>query len=131
VIQPTGVIRQAGYYFSLFRRTWGARLRQVPEIVLTHATPLLTPVSSELQLIRNEWLQRVSFYDEELEEPHASLDYVLRVHLEGGESVLEPTVRGRALDTADGEPNDSSDSAARLRMKHAGVSFQRWAPEVI
>jgi GT2 family glycosyltransferase len=131
VLQPTGVVRQAGYYFSLFRRTWGARLRQVPEVVLEHATPLLCPVSSELQLIRNEWLQRVSFYDEQLKEPHASLDYVLRVHREGGESVLEPSVRARALEVVDGEPDDTTESAHRLRVKHSGVSFQRWAPEVI
>ena len=34
VVESTGLIRQAGYFFSLFRRSWSARLRRVPEELL-------------------------------------------------------------------------------------------------
>jgi hypothetical protein len=40
-------------------------------------------------------------------------------------------VRARALALGEGEPDDTTDAARRLRVKHVGMSFQRWAPEVI
>ena len=89
-----GTIRQAGYFFSRFRRAWRARLRNVPEILLDVDQPLLCPVSTELQLVRNEWIERVGLYDELLDGPHAALDYCIRVSEAGGQCVLEPTVRG-------------------------------------
>jgi GT2 family glycosyltransferase len=131
VIEPTGLIRQAGYFFSLFRRLWSARLARVPQSLLDVHKPLLCPVSSELQLIRREWIETVGLYDELLEGPHAALDYCLRVSEAGGECVLEPTVRARALELGEGEPDDLTQAARRLRVKHVGVSFQKWAPEVI
>jgi GT2 family glycosyltransferase len=131
VLEADGTIRQAGYFFSLFRRTWAARLRQVPQELLDVHDPLLCPVSSELQLVRREWIDRVGLYDDLLDGPHASLDFCLRVHAEGGQSVLEPTVRARALSKVDGEPAEGVPSASRLRLKHAGVNFQRWSPEVV
>jgi GT2 family glycosyltransferase len=131
VIEPTGLIRQAGYFFSGFRRLWSARLERVPEILLDRHTPLLCPVSSELQLIRHEWIEKVGLYDELLSGPHAALDYCLRVAEAGGDCVLEPTVRGRAGELGEGEPDDLTPDARRLRFKHVGVSFQKWAPEVI
>ena len=131
VIEPTGLIRQAGYFFSLFRRLWSARLARVPQSLLDVHAPLLCPVSSELQLIRREWIDTVGLYDELLEGPHAALDYCLRVSEAGGECVFEPTVRARALVPGDGEPDDETLAARRLRVKHAGMSFKTWAPEVI
>jgi GT2 family glycosyltransferase len=131
VIEPTGLIRQAGYFFSLFRRLWSARLARVPEALLDVHDPLLCPVSSELQLIRREWIDSVGVYDELLDGPHAALDYCLRVSERGGQCVLEPTVRARALVIGEGEPDDTLTDSGRLRVKHAGVSFQKWAPEVI
>jgi hypothetical protein len=131
VIDPTGLIRQAGYFFSLFRRLWGARLGRVPEALLDVHNPLLCPVSSELQFIRHEWIETVGVYDELLDGPHAALDYCLRVSEAGGSCVMEPTVRARGLALADGEPDDTLQDARRLRLKHAGTSFQKWAPEVI
>jgi GT2 family glycosyltransferase len=131
IIEPTGLIRQAGYFFSLFRRLWSARLARVPEALLDVHNPLLCPVSSELQLIRREWIETVGTYDELLEGPHAALDYCLRVSDAGGQCVLEPTVRARALVLGEGEPDDETQAARRLRVKHAGMSFQTWAPEVI
>ncbi|HEX6026569.1 MAG TPA: hypothetical protein VFZ00_31520 [Solirubrobacter sp.] len=131
VIEPTGLIRQAGYFFSLFRRLWSARLARVPQSLLDVHQPLLCPVSSELQLIRREWIETVGLYDELLEGPHAALDYCLRVSEAGGECVFEPTVRARALVLGEGEPDDDTQAARRLRVKHVGVSFQKWAPEVI
>jgi hypothetical protein len=131
VIEADGTIRQAGYFFSLFRRAWAARLRRVPQELLDVEDPLLCPVSSELQFIRKEWIERVGDYDELLDGPHAALDYCLRVSAEGGQSVFEPTVRARALEHRDGEPDEATQSAGRLRLKHAGVSFQRWSPEVV
>ncbi len=93
--------------------------------------PLLCPVSSELQLIRREWIETVGVYDELLEGAHAALDYCLRVSEAGGHVVFEPSVRARGLEIVDAEPDDLLPDANRLRVKHAGVSFQKWAPEVI
>jgi GT2 family glycosyltransferase len=131
VIDPTGLIRQAGYFFSLFRRLWGARLGRVPEALLDVHTPLLCPVNSEVQFIRREWIDTAGVYDELLDGPHAALDYCLRVSERGGHCVLEPSVRGRGLEIVDGEPDDALPDARRLRVKHAGMSFQKWAPEVV
>jgi GT2 family glycosyltransferase len=131
VIEPTGLIRQAGYFFSAFRRLWSARLGRVPEVLLDGHTPLLCPVSSELQFIRHEYIASVGVYDELLDGPHAALDFCLRVSEAGGDCVFEPSVRARALVLGDGEPDDDTPDARRLRFKHAGVSFQKWAPEVI
>jgi GT2 family glycosyltransferase len=131
VEQPTGLIRQAGYFFSVFRRTWGARLGCVPEPLLDVHQALVCPVSAELMLVRHQWIEPVGGFDELLTGANASLDYCLRTTQAGGECVLEPTVRGRALGTADGEPEEFDASARRLRVKHLGVSFQQWAPEVI
>jgi GT2 family glycosyltransferase len=131
VVNPDGTIRQAGYFFSAFRRGWLARLRRVPEALLDVTPPLLCPVGSEVQLIRREWIERVGLYDEALDGANAALDYCLRVSAAGGECVLEPTVRGRALAAADSQPEDSGAGARRLQAKHAGMSFAKWAPEVI
>jgi GT2 family glycosyltransferase len=131
VIEPTGLIRQAGYFFSAFRRLWSARLARVPEVLLDTHAPLLCPVSSELQFIRREWIESVGVYDELIDGPHAALDYCLRVSERGGDCVFEPSVRARALELGEGEPDDLTQDARRLRFKHVGVSFQKWAPEVI
>jgi GT2 family glycosyltransferase len=131
VIDPSGLIRQAGYFFSLFRRLWSARLGRVPEPLLDVHAPLLCPVSSEVQYVRREWIELAGVYDELLQGPHAALDYCLRVSEAGGHCVFEPTVRARALAVADGEPDDTLVDARRLRVKHAGMSFQKWAPAVI
>jgi hypothetical protein len=131
VVEGNRTIRQAGYFFSLFRRGWSARLRRVPEELLDRHEPLLCPVGSELQLIRRPWIERAGAYDELLSGPHAALDYCLRISQLDGQSVLEPTVRARALEAADGEPDPKAPSELRLRTKHAGVPFRRWSPEVL
>jgi GT2 family glycosyltransferase len=131
VIESTGLIRQAGYFFSLFRREWSARLARVPESLLDVHGALLCPVSTELQFIRREWIERVGLYDDLLSGPHAALDFCLRVTQAGGQCVFEPSVRARALALEDGEPDNLTADARRLRFKHAGVSFQQWAPEVV
>jgi GT2 family glycosyltransferase len=131
VVDPTGLIRQAGNFFSLFRRHWGARLGRVPEVMLDKHAPLLCPVSSEVQFIRREWIETVGTYDELLDGAHAALDYCLRVSEAGGQVVLEPSVRARGLAIVDAEPDDLLPDARRLRFKHQGMSFQKWAPEVI
>jgi len=131
VIEPTGLIRQAGYFFSLFRRQWSTRLARVPEALLDEHAALLCPVSSEVQLVRREWIDRTGVYDELLDGPYAALDYCLRVAADGGQVVFEPSVRARALVLGEGEPDYELPDARRLRFKHEGVSFQRWAPEVI
>jgi GT2 family glycosyltransferase len=131
VIDPTGLIRQAGYFFSAFRRHWSARLGRVPEVMLDTHAALLCPVSSELQFVRKEWIEQVGVYDELLSGPHAALDYCLRVAQAGGECIFEPTVRARGLALEEGEPDNDAPDANRLRVKHAGVSFQQWAPEVV
>jgi hypothetical protein len=131
VIEPDGLIRQGGYFFSLFRRDWSARLNRVPQVLLDAEQPLLCPVDADVQLVRHGWLGRLGGYDELLDGPHASLDFCLRAAADGGQCVLEPTVRARALVAGAGEPDDLSDSAGRLRAKHSGMNFQHWSPEVI
>jgi GT2 family glycosyltransferase len=131
VIHSGGTIRQAGYFFSFFRRAWRARLGNVPELLLDVSHPLLCPVSSEIQLVRKAWIERIGLYDELLDGPHAALDYCIRVSEAGGQCVLEPTVRARALEIADGDPDETAPGEARLRLKHSGVDFYRWTPEVI
>jgi GT2 family glycosyltransferase len=131
VLESTGLIRQAGYYFSAFRRDWSARLRRVPREVLAVADPVRCPVSSELQLVHHDWIQRVGAYDADLSGSVASLDYCLRAYAAGGDCVFEPTVWARALDTRDGDPDNTSPEAQRLRTLHADVNFARWTPEVV
>lgn len=131
VVNADGLIRQAGYYFSAFRRDWGARLRRVPRALLDLADPLRCPVSSELQLVHHEWIQRIGAYDDGLSGGLASLDYCLRTYAAGGDCVLEPTVWAPALDTRDGDPENKSEQAERLRRLHADVNFARWTPEVV
>jgi GT2 family glycosyltransferase len=131
VVEADRTIRQAGYFFSLFRRTWAARLRHVPQELLDAHDPLLCPVSSEIQFVRRAWIDRIGGYDELLDGPHAALDYCLRVSQADGQSVLEPTVRARGLTPVDAEPHDDAQSAQRLRVKYSGVPFARWSPEVV
>ena len=131
VVESAGTVRHAGYFFSRFRRAWRARLRNVPEILLDVDKPLLCPVSSDLQFVRKEWIERVGLYDELLTGPHAALDFCIRVSEAGGQCVLEPTVRGRGLVHADGDPDEACRDESRLRLKHSAVNFYRWTPEVI
>jgi len=131
VINPDGGISQAGYFFSVFRRAWSARLRRVPEALLDVTGPLLCPVGAEMQLIRKEWIERAGLYDEVIEGPNAALDYCLRVSAAGGQCVLEPTARGRALAEIDGEPDFTDSNTRRVMANHAGMNFRQWAPEVV
>ncbi len=131
VVDGDGIIRQAGYFFSVYRRAWSARLNNVPQELLDVDQPVLCPVSAELQLIRRAWIDQVGLYDELLDGAHAALDFCLRVAETGGECVFEPTVRARALTDGDGEPDDTTPAGKRLRVKHTGVNFSKWAPEVI
>jgi GT2 family glycosyltransferase len=131
VVEPNGLIRQAGYFFSLFRRGWAVRLALVPQELLDVGPPLLCPVDSEVQLVRREWIDAAGLYDEMMEGPYAALDYCLRVSAAGGECVLEPSVRARALAESDLKLDTFTASARRLRHKHTGMSFKLWVPEVI
>jgi glycosyltransferase involved in cell wall biosynthesis len=131
VVEPHGLIRQAGYFFSLFRRGWAIRLSAVPQELLDVTPPLLCPVDSDVQLVRREWVERAGLYDEMMDGPYAALDFCLRVSAAGGECIFEPSVRGRALSAIDLELDDYTSSARRLRHKHAGMSFKKWVPEVI
>jgi GT2 family glycosyltransferase len=131
VIEANDTIRQAGYFFSRFRRAWRARLGNVPQVLLDVSEPLLCPVGAEVQFVRREWIERVGLYDELLDGPHAALDYCIRVTEAGGQSVLEPTVRARSLQAAAGDPDERARDEQRLRLKHSTVNFYRWTPEVI
>jgi GT2 family glycosyltransferase len=131
VIDCTGTIRQAGYFFSLFRRAWSARLGRVPEILLDVDKPMLCPVDADLMLVRHAWSEAIGDFDELLDGAHASLDFCLRATDVGGQCVFEPTVRGRALTDVKGEPDDESVAGGRLRVKHANMSFEKWVPEII
>lgn len=131
VIDPDGTIRQAGYYFSLFRRNWSARLNKVPEILLDVDDPRACPVGSELQLIRRSVVESVGLYDEAMDGPHAALDYSLRVFAEGRQCVFEPTARGYGLLQLPGEPDHEGSTANRLRFKHSDMNFGAFSPAVL
>ena len=45
--------------------------------------------------------------------------------------MFEPSVRIRSLQFLDGEPDELAPAEKRLRLKHTGVNFYRWTPEVI
>ena len=131
VVNPGGMIRHAGFFFSAFRRSWSARLRNTPEALLAVEKPVLCPVGSDLQLIRREWFDAVGFYDEQLDGPDAALDFCLRVSAAGGECILEPTVRGHSLVDLDVEPVNNGPGAHILASKHGDVDFRPWAPETL
>ena len=131
VMNPDGTIRQAGYFFSLFRRDWSARLGNVPEALLDVDDPRACPVGSELQLVRRALVKSVGLYDEAMDGPHAALDYCLRVFADGGECIFEPTARAHALEQEAGEPDYKIQAARRLRTKHADMSFAAWSPAVL
>jgi GT2 family glycosyltransferase len=131
VVNPSGMVRQAGFFFSFFRRAWSARLRNVPGQLLDVQAPVLCPVSSDLALIRREWSDIAGLYDEQLDGPDADLDFCLRVSTAGGECILEPSVRARAVVHADAEPVGGTTGAGILRAKHADVDFRTWVPAII
>jgi len=131
VVNASGMIRHAGFFFSYFRRSWSARLRNVPEQVLDVQTPVLCPVGPDLQLIRREWIDSVGFYDEQFDGSDATLDYCLRVSQAGGECILEPSVRAHAVVDVDVEPDNGTPAAERLRAKVVDVDFKPWVPEII
>jgi hypothetical protein len=131
VVNPDGMIRHAGYFFSYFRRSWSARLRNVPEALLDVQAPVLCPVGSDLVFVRREWIGPVGAYDEQLEGPDADLDFSLRATEAGAECILEPTVRAHALVALDVEPEGGTESSGRLRLKHADTDFKAWVPEII
>jgi hypothetical protein len=131
VVNPDATVRQAGYFFSLFRRNWSARLRNVPEILLDVDEPRACPVGSEVQLVRRTLVDSVGLYDEEMCSSAAALDFCLRVLADGGECIMEPTVRGYGLTDIDDEPPHNDEGVKRLRRKHRGMSFQAWSPGVV
>jgi GT2 family glycosyltransferase len=131
VVEPNGMIRHAGFFFSAFRRAWSARLRNTPAMLLDVEKPVLCPVGSDLQLIRREWIDSVGLYDEALEGSDAALDFCLRVTVAGGESILEPTVHANALVSVEAEPVNFGRGAEILAAKHGDVDFRPWAPEII
>jgi len=131
VVEPTGTIRHAGYYFSRFRRQWDTRLAGVPEVILEVEKPTLVPVSDELLFVRKEWIERVPAFDELLDPSYGALDYCVRISQAGGQSVLEPTVCARAISPRDGKLSDATAAAERVREKHSQLNLARWAPEVI
>jgi GT2 family glycosyltransferase len=131
VVNPDGMIRHAGFFFSFFRRSWSARLRNVPRQLLDVQKPVLCPVGTDLQLIRREWINPVGLFDEQLDGSDAALDYCLRVSQAGGECILEASVRGESVVHADVEPKSGTTGAGILRSKHATTDFRPWVAEII
>jgi GT2 family glycosyltransferase len=131
IVESTGTIRQAGYFFSRFRREWHTRLANVPEAVLDVEKPVLCPVGEDLLFVRREWIERVTTFDEQLDDQYAALDYCVRISEAGGQSVLEPTVKARALTPRDGELQQATPASEIVRRKHSHLNLARWAPEVI
>jgi GT2 family glycosyltransferase len=131
VVNPRGMIRHAGFFFSAFRRSFSARLRNTPVQLLDVSKPVLCPVGSDLQLIRREWIESAGLYDERLAGPDAALDFCLQVTRAGGECILEPSVRATSLVNVDVEPVNNHAGAEILASKHGDLDFKPWAPEII
>ena len=107
VVESAGTIRHAGYFFSRFRRAWRARLRNVPEILLDVDKPLLCPVSSDLQFVRKEWIERVGLYDELLDRPARGARLLHpRLLRPAASACSSPPCAAAALEHADGDPDD-------------------------
>ena len=133
VIEPTGLIRQAGYFFSLFRRDLeraprprpGGAARRPRRRCCARSAPSCSSSAASGS-------STVGLYDELLDGPHAALDYCLRVSEAGGQCVLRADACAPARSSSStASPTTPTPAARRLRVKHAGVSFQQWAPEVI
>jgi GT2 family glycosyltransferase len=131
VVNPGGMVRHAGFFFSYFRRSWSARMRNVPEVLLDVQAPVLCPVGSDLAFVRREWIDPIGAFDEQLDGPDADLDFCLRATQAGGECIVEPTVRAHSLLALDVEPKGGTVSSARLRTKHAATDFRDWVPSII
>ena len=132
VIDPTGLIRQAGYFFSLFRRLWGARLGRVPEVDARRPARRCCARSAP----------SCSSSAASGSRPSASTTSCSRARTPRWTTACaspRPAASASssrasapaAWSIVDGEPDDLLPAASRLRVKHVGVSFQQWAPEVI
>ena len=95
VVHAAGTIRQAGYFFSRFRRAWRARLRNVPRSCSTSTSRCCAPSAASCSSSARSGSSASASTTSCSTGPHAALDFCIRVSEAGGECVLEPTVRGR------------------------------------
>ncbi len=132
ILEAGGTIRQAGYFFSLFRRAWAARLRNVPEELLDVHDPLLCPV--ELRAAAHPpWggsSASAATTPDGRDRTRPSTT-ACASSPKAGNACSRPTVRARALTAADSEPDPAARSEGRLRLKHADMNFRRWSPEIV
>ena len=130
VVEADGTIRQAGYFFSLFRRAWSARLRHVPAGAARRpASRCCARSAPSSQLIRREWIEQVGHFDELLDGPHASLDYCLRVQRRGRRvRARADGPRPRRCESVDGEPDDGVPSASAAAPQARGRELPTLEP---
>ena len=121
VIEPDGHRSATPATSSRASAAPGARAcATCPRSLLDVDDPLLCPVGSELQFVRNEWIEKVGLYDELLDGPHAALDYCIRVSR--GRRPVRASSRRCAparCETPSGEPDEASRDEQRLRLKHS------------
>ena len=132
VLEADGTIRQAGYFFSLFRRAWSARLRPRARRSCWTSTTRCCARSAP------SWSSSAASGSRRSAASTSCSTARTRRWTTACASRRGRRVRPRA-DRPRPRADDGRRRArrrrtlgrARLRLKHAGVNFQRWSPEVV
>ena len=127
------LIRQAGYFFSLFRRAWSARLRRVPagSCSTSHdAAAVPGQLRAAAHPPRVDRDASASTTSCSTARTPRSTTACASARPAASACSSRPCAPARSS-SATASPTTPAAAARRLRLKHAGVNFQPWAPEVI
>jgi GT2 family glycosyltransferase len=128
LLHSNGNVHRAGYLFSRLTREWQARLEHAPSDLHEAQLPLRCPVDAELLFVRHDALARTGVLDARMPAPLDSIDFCLRVHQAGFDSILEPAAT--AVFTGTPITRDTT-GAARFDAKWHGTDFSPWVPPII
>ncbi len=137
LLYPTGLIQHAGIYFSIVTRTFDHLHKFAPADLKAANFKRKCPVTGALQLIRNECINEVGFYDESFKMGWEDCDYCLRVFSSGRDCVYNPEVVATHHESMfRGNRDDkitewTKTSYYRLYEKHAGLSFGEYVPMLV
>ena len=137
LLYPTGLIQHAGVYFSIVTRTFDHLHKFGPASLFAANFKRRCPVTGALQLIRNDCINDVGFYDESFRMGWEDVDYCLRVFYSGRSCIYNPEVVAIHHESVfRGNRNDNItdwtiDSFKFLHEKHAGKSFADYVPVLI
>lgn len=133
LLDARGLIWHAGLYLSMLRLEWFSRLQFGPGDLPEALQTVRCPVGLELTLVRHETIIQTGLLDERLGRL-AAIDYCLRVHDAGLESIYEPSACGVQLspgrDLRDPEASSAAPSPdALLRAKWPIPGLSTWIPD--